>query len=178
MSRVTRMPVRRERIDLAALVRAIVEELREREPERKVRLAAPRHLWVAADPAIVHIALANLLGNAWKFSGKRERATITFGRMPGTFGRLNGPATRTYFVRDNGVGFDMQQSNRLFQLFQRLHPSGDFTGTGIGLATVARAVGRHGGTAWAEGEPGKGATFYFTLGDDTPGKARPGGVTA
>ncbi|MFO1534193.1 MAG: ATP-binding protein [Thermoplasmatota archaeon] len=168
MSRVTRMPVRRERVDLAALARSVLAELQEREPGRRVRLSVPRHLWAAADPAIVRIALANLLGNAWKFSAHRRGAAIAFGRLPGR--------PRTYVVRDNGVGFDMQQSGRLFQLFQRLHPPADFAGTGIGLATVARAVARHGGTAWAEAAPGKGATFFFTLGDDQP--SRGGGAAA
>jgi light-regulated signal transduction histidine kinase (bacteriophytochrome) len=164
MSRVTRLPVRRERVDLAEMARSVLAELEEREPERRVRFTAPPHLWAAADPAIVRIALSNLMGNAWKFSAKQPDAAISFGRAP-----LKGG--HAYFVRDNGVGFDMQQSGRLFQLFQRLHPNESFAGTGIGLATVARAVDRHGGTTWAESAPGAGATFYFTLGADEPAKA-------
>jgi signal transduction histidine kinase len=165
MSRVTRMPLVRQRVDLADVARQLLVELGEREPLRRVQVTTPPHLWAVADPAILRIALSNLLANAWKFSGKRPDAAIEVGQVPGR-------KPPTYFVRDNGVGFDPQDQPRLFQLFQRLRPA-EFEGTGIGLTTVARAVARHGGTAWAESRPGEGATFYFTLGNqpDPPGGA-------
>ncbi|HWG89668.1 MAG TPA: ATP-binding protein [Candidatus Thermoplasmatota archaeon] len=100
--------------------------------------------------------MQNLLGNAWKFTSQKERARIEFGVLQ----HEGNPA---YFVRDDGAGFDMAYSDKLFQPFQRLHGKAEFEGTGIGLATVQRIVTRHGGRIWAEGEPGKGATFYFTI---------------
>lgn len=164
MSRVTRMPVLRQRVDMAEMARQVVAELREREPSRTVSLATPDHLWTSADPAILRIALANLLGNAWKFSARSREAHLEVGLVPGR----NPP---TYFVKDDGIGFDMAQSGRLFKLFQRLHAA-DFPGTGIGLATVARAIARHDGTIWAESKPGAGATFYFTLGSQRTAKGQ------
>lgn len=157
LSRVMRLPLRRERTDLAAIARQILGELAERDPTRRVTVKLPAHLWVEADPDLVRIVLANLLGNAWKFTGKKGRPTITFGQAS------KGGVT-AYYVRDNGAGFDMKDVSRLFQLFERLHATTDYAGTGIGLATVARAVQRHDGTAWAEATPGRGATFFFTLG--------------
>lgn len=159
LSRVMRLPLRRERTDLAAIARQILGELAERDPTRRVTVKTPAHVWAMADPDLVRIVLANLLGNAWKFTGKKRRPTITFGQA--TKAGLD-----AYFVRDNGAGFAMKDVGRLFQLFERLHATTDYTGTGIGLATVARAVQRHDGTAWAEGTPGRGATFYFTLGPE------------
>ena len=165
LSRVMRLPLRRERVDLAQVARSLLAELAERDPTRKVGVKTPAHVWAMADPAIVRIVLANLLGNAWKFTGKKRKATIVFGEE-------DKDGLPTYFVRDNGAGFDMARADRLFQLFERLHSAADYAGTGIGLATVSRAVQRHDGTAWAEAAPGKGATFYFTLGPgakaDTP----------
>jgi len=167
LSRVMRLPLRRERIDLAQIARAHLAELAERDPTRKVRVKTPEHVWVMADPAIVRIVLANLLGNAWKFTGKKRQATISFECEVKD-------GVPTCLVRDNGAGFDMANVARLFQLFERLHPAADYVGTGIGLATVARAVQRHDGTAWAEGVPGKGATFYFTLGPGSQAAPQPG----
>jgi light-regulated signal transduction histidine kinase (bacteriophytochrome) len=170
MSRVTRMPLSRKRVDIATIARQALAELAEREPRRKVKVTAPDHLWAMADAAILRIAMANLLANAWKFSSKRADARITIGRVP----RRSPP---TYFVKDNGVGFDMANGGRLFQLFQRLHAT-DFEGTGIGLATVARAIERHDGTVWADSRPGKGATFFFTLGDQSSPLSPPHGGKA
>ncbi len=162
LSRVMRLPLRRERTDLAATARALLAELSERDPGRQVSIQVPPHVWAIVDPTIVRIVLANLLGNAWKFTGKKRKAHIAFGQ-------LARDGVPTYFVRDDGAGFDMGQAGRLFQLFERLHPASEYPGTGIGLAAVARAVERHDGIVWAEGRPGRGATFYFTLG---PGPAQ------
>ena len=113
---------------------------------------------VQGDPTLLRMALENLLGNAWKYSAKVPRAVIAFERAQ------SGGRT-AYMVRDNGAGFDMRFADRLFGVFQRLHSSGDFQGTGVGLASVRRIVRRHGGEIWAESEVGQGAQFYFTLGD-------------
>jgi light-regulated signal transduction histidine kinase (bacteriophytochrome) len=111
---------------------------------------------VEADPRLTRIALENLIGNAWKFTGRTPKATISFGSS------LRDGQT-VYFIRDNGAGFDMQYVDRLFTAFQRLHGDRDFKGSGIGLATVARIIHRHHGSIWAEGSPEHGATFFFTL---------------
>jgi light-regulated signal transduction histidine kinase (bacteriophytochrome) len=108
------------------------------------------------DPVLLHSVLENLLENAWKFTGRTKAARIEFGMV-------DKEGAQVYFVRDNGAGFDMAYSNKLFGAFQRLHKQGEFPGTGVGLATVSRVVLRHGGRVWAEAAPGKGATFYFTL---------------
>lgn len=166
LSRVTRLPLRREPTDLAEVSRSLLAELKERDPSRKVTVVTPPHVWAVADSAVVRIALANLLGNAWKFTAKKPKARIEFGQSMAD-------GVTTYFVRDNGAGFDMAQAGRLFKLFERLHANSEFAGTGIGLATVARAVQRHDGTVWAEGAPGKGATFYFSLGPSSNGAIPP-----
>jgi light-regulated signal transduction histidine kinase (bacteriophytochrome) len=113
-------------------------------------------LMVEADPHLMHIVLDNLLNNAWKFTSKRDLTTIEFGQ-------LSRVKERTFFIRDNGVGFDMAYSDKLFGVFQRLHGVTEFPGTGVGLATVQRIINIHGGKVWAESTEGKGATFYFTL---------------
>jgi light-regulated signal transduction histidine kinase (bacteriophytochrome) len=112
---------------------------------------------VDADPHLLQIVLENLLGNAWKFTGKRADAVVEFGS------EYVGDEI-CYYIRDNGAGFDMNYASKLFGVFQRLHPESEFQGTGIGLATVKRIVSRHGGRVWGVGEVGRGATFYFTLG--------------
>jgi len=125
---------------------------------RSLEIAIAPNLIVSADPRLLAIALDNLLGNAWKFTAKVAAARIELGSEVTDAGRR-------YFVRDNGAGFDNQYAHKLFGVFQRLHTEAEFPGTGIGLATVARIIHRHRGRAWAEGELGRGATFYFTLGD-------------
>jgi signal transduction histidine kinase len=154
-SRVTRSQLRRERVDLSLLAHAVNGRLRFMHPERSVETIVEDGLTVMADPRALDIVLTNLLGNAWKFTSKREHARIELAALPGE------PAT--YVVRDNGVGFDQGQAGRLFGVFQRLHPANEFEGTGIGLATVQRLIQRHGGKVWAEGEVNRGASVYFTL---------------
>ncbi len=134
----------------------IARELDAETPSRQVQWVIPEGLWVDADPGLARIVLENLLRNAWKFTRLQPQARIEIGQS-----RL-GEQT-AYFVRDNGAGFDMRYANMLFSPFQRLHREAEFPGTGIGLATVQRIVSRHGGRISAQGEPGKGATFRFSL---------------
>ena len=157
LSRVARSEVRRERVDLGALALEVFGALRTAEPHRDVRLFVGEGLVVEADGRLLRLVLENLLGNAWKYTSRRERAHLEFAA------RNEGGQT-VYYVRDDGAGFDMAYADKLFGAFQRLHSASEFPGSGIGLATVARIIGRHGGRVWAQGEPGKGATFYFTLG--------------
>jgi signal transduction histidine kinase len=159
LSRVTRTELRRERMDLTALARAVLSRLQRNEPERKVDVVVSDALMADGDPQLLSVALENLIGNAWKFTGKRSAARIELGAQ------MNG-GRRAYFVRDNGAGFDMAYSDKLFGVFQRLHSATEFEGTGVGLATVQRIVRRHGGRIWAEGEVGRGATFFFTLDEE------------
>jgi PAS domain S-box-containing protein len=156
LSRVSRGPLRTGRVDLSALARDILEELERSQPDREVEFVVAESLKADGDARLLAVALENLLGNAWKFTSKKPAAKIEFG---GFFEK----GTRVYYVRDDGAGFDAAYADRLFGAFQRLHTDEDFEGTGIGLATVQRVINRHGGRLWAEGEVGKGATFYFTL---------------
>jgi hypothetical protein len=156
LSRVTRSELRRERVDLSALARTVLSGFQRLEPERDVEIVIEPGLVADADRRLAAIALDNLLGNAWKFTSKRPRARIEVGATA-THGEL------AYFVRDNGAGFDMTYSDKLFGVFQRLHPESDFPGTGVGLATVARITARHRGRIWAHSLLDDGATFYFTL---------------
>ncbi|HEX2180736.1 MAG TPA: CHASE domain-containing protein, partial [Rubrobacteraceae bacterium] len=158
LSRVSRGPLRREVIDLSAMARGIVRKLKGAQPERRVRFVAEEGVVAFGDANLLAVALGNLLGNAFKFTQKEAEATIEFGAVTQDGGDV------AYYVRDDGAGFDMAYADKLFGAFQRLHGPDEFEGTGIGLATVARIVHRHGGRVWAEGEVGEGATFYFTLG--------------
>lgn len=157
LARVTRADLRRERVDLSRIARALAAQLAAEAPERDVEVVIAPDLVATGDPRLLEIALTNLLDNAWKFTGRRDRARIELGCTAGD-GQL------VYFVRDNGAGFDMAHNDKLFGVFQRLHAVTEFAGTGIGLATVQRIIRRHGGQVWAEGEVDRGATFYFTLG--------------
>ncbi len=161
LSRVGRRPLRREPVDLSSLAEGIIEELRASEPGRDVEFVAGEHITAWGDVSLLKVALENLLGNAWKFTAREPEARIEFGadRAPGP-----GFLAPVYYVRDNGAGFDQAYAEKLFGAFQRLHAQDEFEGTGIGLATVARIVHRHGGRVWAEGRVAEGATFYFTLG--------------
>jgi light-regulated signal transduction histidine kinase (bacteriophytochrome) len=156
LSRVARGPIERSPVDLTALAQEVAERLREAEPERRVEFAVQPGLTAQGDARLLEIVLSNLLGNAWKFSGGRPLAQVEFGQTEAE-GR---PA---WFVRDNGVGFDMIYAQKLFGAFQRMHKASEFPGTGIGLATVQRVIQRHGGRVWAEAQVDRGATFYFTL---------------
>lgn len=157
LARVNRAELSRREVDLAKLARAAADALRESSGGRSVTFDVSGPMIARGDARLLRIALDNLLGNAWKFSRNRADAHVEFGST-----RRDGRPV--YFVRDNGAGFDMNHAHKLFSLFQRLHSTADFDGIGIGLVTVQRIVHRHEGTIWAEGEVGKGATFYFTLG--------------
>ena len=155
LSRVGRAEIRKNRVNLSDLSREVIADLRKRS-ERQVDVTIEKELVADADPRLMRIALENLLGNSWKFTAAAVEARIEVGRN----GHAHAPV---YFVRDNGAGFDMAYAEKLFRPFQRLHSEAEFTGTGIGLATVYRILDRHGGRIWAEGTVGSGATFYFTL---------------
>lgn len=157
LSRITRSALRRTTIDLSGLVRGVFARIKQANPGRDVTLTVPEGLVVEADRHLLEVALENLLGNAFKFTAKRHAGKIEFGSQDGEHGR-------SYYVRDNGVGFDGSQQQRLFGVFQRLHSPEEFEGTGIGLSIVRRIVERHGGRVWAEGARGQGATFHFSMG--------------
>ena len=156
LARVTRREMRREPVDLSALAQATLGQLQKAEPARTVEVAVRPGLVAWGDPHLLRLVLENLLGNAWKFTSHQPAARIEFGME-------RRADTVVYYVRDNGVGFDMAYSEKLFGAFQRLHAMTEFPGTGIGLATVQRIINRHGGRVWAEAAVGRGATFYFTL---------------
>ena len=156
LSRVTRREMAREKVDLSALARDTLADLREAEPERAVDAAVADGLVANGDSALLCIVLQNLLANAWKLTSRKQEAHIEVG-----VDRRDGVAA--YYVRDDGAGFDATYVDKLFTPFQRLHTAAEFPGTGIGLATVKRIVRRHGGTVWAEGAVDSGATIYFTL---------------
>ena len=157
LSKVSRAEVRQQEIDLSGLVESVLERLREADPGRTVETRVRPGVIVAGDGRLLRIALTNLLENAWKFTEREPAAQIEFGMMTAT-------GEPTYFIRDNGAGFDMAYVDRLFGPFQRLHLASEFPGSGIGLATVQRIIHRLGGRVWAEGVVGQGATFSFTLG--------------
>lgn len=156
LAKVSRGEMRDLPVDLSELSRAVIDELRAQAPARKVDVKIADGLVVKGDPSLLRAVLDNLLGNAFKFTSRRDEAVIEVGRAD-----KDGEAV--YFVRDNGAGFDMSFAKRLFGPFQRLHTDAEFPGTGIGLATVQRIIHRHGGRIWPESKPGEGTTFSFTL---------------
>src|SRR5271157_164625 len=160
LSRVTRSEMRLETVSLSAMAHAVLDELQRTQPERQVDCVIAEGIVVKGDTQLLRAVLENLLGNAWKFTGKQGYARIEFGMS-------QRGGERAFFVHDNGAGFDMAFVNKLFGAFQRLHPVEEFPGTGIGLATVQRIIHRHGGRVWAEGALAQGATFYFTLPEET-----------
>lgn len=157
LGRISRGPMTRVSLNLSALATDILADLRREHPDRQVRCIVAPGLKVEGDAVLLHDALTNLLGNAWKFTGLTVDASIEVGLTPSSTGQA------IYFVRDNGAGFSMASSARLFEPFQRLHKQSEFPGTGVGLATVRRIVERHGGTIWADSIPGAATTFYFSL---------------
>jgi PAS domain S-box-containing protein len=156
LSKISMQELRKAPVDLSILGKEVTDELAQADPGRDVTVTIHDHMMADGDPGLLKIALTNLLGNAWKYTGKASHAKIEFGEL-----EHNGQ--RVFYVRDNGAGFDMAYKDRLMIPFQRLHPDSEFPGTGIGLSTVARIIGRHQGKIWAEGAPGNGATFWFTL---------------
>jgi PAS domain S-box-containing protein len=162
LSRISRQAMQSKPVDLCALAWEVVGELQIEAPERKVEWVIAPQVTAVGDPGLLRVVLQNLLGNAWKYSSRRELARIEFG-----VGEKDGRPV--YFVRDNGAGFDMAYAHKLFGAFQRLHSAAEFPGSGIGLATVARAIHRHGGDVWAEGGMGEGATFHFSLASEPAG---------
>jgi len=157
LARLSRGSLRAEPVDLAAMARNAIALCREREPQRRVDVDIAASLPATGDPRLLAQVMENLLGNAWKFTGGAEHAWIEVGSMAGP------DECATYYVRDNGAGFDMTYAAKLFEPFQRLHSQDEFEGTGIGLAIVHKVVTRHGGRIWAESVPHEGASFYFTL---------------
>jgi len=162
LSRVTRAEMHRQVVDLTAIAEQIAADCQRREPGRAVKTLIQPELLVYGDPSLLKLALENLLNNAWKFTRRTQQPCIEIGAT-------HKKGHPIYFVRDNGVGFDMKYRDKLFLAFQRLHDSSDFEGTGIGLATVQRIIQRHSGRIWAEGEPDHGAAFFFTLFDPASG---------
>ena len=156
LSRISRHVMNLTEVDLSLLANQVIQELQQRDPERSVNMTIWDNITVQADQSLLRLALENLLGNAWKFTGKAPQAHIELGM-------LQEGERRVIFVRDNGAGFDMAYADKLFGAFQRLHGMHEFPGTGVGLAIVRRVVVRHGGHIWCQAAPGKGATFFFTL---------------
>ena len=161
LAQVSRLQLRIEPVNLSAMAQTVVDEWRVRAPARAVQVRIEPGLHAQGDARLLRVVLENLLGNAWKFTSQQERAEITVGQ---TQEADNVP---TFFVRDNGAGFDMAYADKLFTAFQRLHGAQEFPGSGIGLATVSRVIDRHGGRLWADAKPNEGACFYFTV----PGSA-------
>lgn len=156
LSMVARAEIQRTSVDLSALVRTIVEGLRKGQPDRKVEFVVQEGITVEGDAHFLRAALENLLDNAWKFTGKHDKARIEFGVV-------EQDGQQVYFVRDDGAGFNMKFAKKLFEVFQRMHPAEEFDGTGVGLATVERIVRAHGGKVWAEAVVERGAAFFFTV---------------
>ncbi len=156
LSRLAKTEMRQEPVSLSDIITEIIDSLKKNEPDRFVECEVEEGIMVNGDQYLIEIAMENLVNNAWKFTGKTERPRIQFG-----MNQKDG--LNIYYVKDNGVGFDMAYSGKLFGAFQRLHSSEEFSGTGIGLVTVQRIIHRHGGRIWAEAEPNKGATFFFTI---------------
>ena len=156
LSHLSSQPLAWQPVNLSQLAGFVIDDLRREQPQRRVEVQVQPRMTTQGDPTLLRMALENLLGNAWKYTGKNDAGLIVFETV-----RHNG--RDAYAVRDNGAGFDMRFADRLFGAFQRLHSANDFAGTGVGLASVQRIVRRHGGEVWAESEVGQGARFYFTL---------------
>lgn len=155
-SRLSRQPLSKRPVNLSSLVQQVLEELRKEQPDRRVEVYAGELPDCVGDPSLLRQVLVNLLSNAFKFTRQKEKAIVEVGCDPQE-------GERVYFIRDNGVGFDLTHAQKLFGVFQRMHREEEFEGTGVGLSIVQRIIQRHGGRVWAEAELDKGATFYFTL---------------
>jgi signal transduction histidine kinase len=156
LSRISRHTLHREIIDVSALAESIVQDLRQKDPQRNVEVEIQPGMSVHGDRRLINDLFINLLANAWKFTSRTAAAHIEVGQS-------QHGSMATLFVRDNGAGFDMAHEHKLFKPFQRLHGAAEFEGTGVGLATVARIIDRHGGRIWAEAKPNQGAVFFFTM---------------
>lgn len=156
LSRISRHTLHREIIDVSALAESIVQDLRQKDPSRNVEVEIQPGMAVHGDRRLINDLFVNLLANAWKFTSRKDNPRIEVGQS-------QHGSMATLFVRDNGAGFDMAHEQKLFKPFQRLHGAAEFEGTGVGLATVARIIDRHGGRIWAEGKQNQGAVFYFTM---------------
>jgi two-component system, sensor histidine kinase and response regulator len=159
LSRLSRSSLTTEAVDLTALAKEVMTNLRELEPQRHIEVSIEEGIAVRGDRGLLRVVLDNLLGNAWKYTGKQPAPRIEVGVM------ATEHHPHTVLVRDNGAGFDMAHATKLFAPFQRLHSADEFPGSGIGLSIVARIIQRHGGRIWAESAVNKGSTFFFTLGD-------------
>ncbi|WP_455219940.1 sensor histidine kinase [Kaarinaea lacus] len=159
LSRIARIEFNKSLVNLSDLVHAKLQQLQEQEPGRSVNIVIGRDIYAEGDEQLLTILMDNLLSNAWKYTSKSADTFIEFGHQEVS-------NERVYFVKDNGVGFDTRYAAKIFEVFQRLHGN-EFEGTGIGLATVKRIINRHSGRIWAESQPDKGATFFFTLGTET-----------
>jgi light-regulated signal transduction histidine kinase (bacteriophytochrome) len=160
LSRITRIDIEHRDVDISAMARECLQSLQASNPERKVELQVQPDMHVTGDPRLLRIILQNLLSNAWKFTSERENPKIQIGAA-------DDRNQTVFFVKDNGIGFDVKYSDKVFGIFQRLHKTEEFEGTGIGLASVQRAIHRHGGKVWVNAKEQKGATFYFTLPEDS-----------
>jgi len=163
LAKLSSQPLAHQPVNLSQLAGYVADDLRRQWPQRAVEIEIEPGMLVQGDPTLLRVVIENLLGNAWKYTGKAAQARIVFGR--------DALAAHTFTVRDNGAGFDMRFADRLFGVFQRLHSASDFPGTGVGLASVRRIVRRHGGEIWGEAEINQGATFHFSLphgGDGAP----------
>jgi light-regulated signal transduction histidine kinase (bacteriophytochrome) len=156
LSKITRSELVKEPVDLTAMCDQVIENHKLIEQDRKVEVDIGRDMICNADKKMMMIVMNNLIGNAWKYTNRKEITEIAVGME-------NVDGKNTFFVRDNGAGFDMRFKNKLFGVFQRLHSTDEFDGTGVGLATAQRIIHRHGGTIWAEAVVDEGATFYFTV---------------
>jgi signal transduction histidine kinase len=161
LSKLSQQPLSSQPVDLSKIASFVLEDLQKSQPERTVRVQVQPGLLAHGDPTLLRMALENLLGNAWKYTGRTPDALI---RFEGT----DRQGATVFRVVDNGAGFDMRFADRLFGVFQRLHGASEFPGTGVGLASVRRIVQRHGGEIWAESALGQGSTFSFTLGSQPP----------
>jgi light-regulated signal transduction histidine kinase (bacteriophytochrome) len=154
LSRVTRREMSIKRVDLTKICKKIAKEFNTREPKQKIKFSIKKGLKDNGDPILIEQALRNLMDNSWKFTSQKTKAKVEIGSKTENNEEI-------FFIKDNGIGFDMKYSDKLFVPFQRLHSKPEFPGTGIGLATVQRIINRHGGKIWGEGKPDKGAIFFF-----------------